>query len=125
MASLNEIVKEVVSSYASGGLNLRTYPLSNEEKGIYAVNVIDWPQHRRPVGVVVLAHVEGDKVIIEEDLTDRRSPLVDALVAAGVAKEQIVLKYREDALTRELYKTSAFLSRTRAVLTPTPWRDLG
>lgn len=98
MATLNELVKEAVFSYASGGLNLRTYPLANEEQGVYAVNVIDWPQRHRPASVVVLARVEGDKVIIEEDLTDR--PLIDALVAAGVAKEQIILKYREDALTR-------------------------
>ena len=41
MASLASIVKEVVFSYASGGLNLRTFALSNEEQGVYGVNVID------------------------------------------------------------------------------------
>ncbi len=44
MASLTEVVREVVFSYASGGLNLRTYPLSNDDQQIYAVNVIDWPE---------------------------------------------------------------------------------
>ena len=95
MASLASIVKEVVFSYASGGLNLRTFALSNEEQGVYGVNVIDWPEHRRSAGVVVLARVEGDHVIIEEDLTDR--PLVDALVAAGISREQIILKFAEPA----------------------------
>jgi hypothetical protein len=94
MASLNEIVKEVVFSYASGGLNLRTYPLSNEEQQTYAVNVIDWPERHRPAAVVVLARVEGDQVIIEEDLTDR--PLVEALISAGVPRDRIVLKYAEE-----------------------------
>ena len=93
MASLASIVKEVVFSYASGGLNLRTYALSNEEQGVYGVNVIDWPERHRSAGVVVLARVEGEQVIIEEDLTDR--PLVEALVAAGIPREQIVLKYAE------------------------------
>jgi len=95
MASLASTVKEVVFSYASGGLNLRTFALSNEEQGVYGVNVIDWPERHRAAGVVVLARVEGEQVIIEEDLTDR--PLVDALVAAGIPRERIVLKYAEPA----------------------------
>ena len=90
MASLASIVKEVVFSYASGGLNLKTFALSNEEQGVYSVNVIDWPERHRPAGVVVMARVEGEQVIIEEDLTDR--PLIDALVDAGIPKEQIILK---------------------------------
>lgn len=98
MASLNDLVREVVFSYASGGLNLRTYPLSNEDQHIYAVNVIDWPERQRPAGVVVLARIEGDQVIIEEDLTDR--PLVEALVSAGVPREQIILKYAEGSAVR-------------------------
>lgn len=60
MASLANIVKEVVFSYASGGLNLRTFPLANEEQGVYGVNVIDWPERHRAAGVVVLARVEGE-----------------------------------------------------------------
>ena len=97
MASLNDMVRDVVFSYASLGLNLRTYALSNEEQHVYAVNVIDWPERHQPASVVVLARVEGDQVIIEEDLTDR--PLVDALVNAGISREQIVLKYAEQATT--------------------------
>ena len=93
MASLASIVKEVVFSYAAGGLNLRTFPLSNEEQGVFSVNVIDWPERHRSAAVVVLARVEGEQVIIEEDLTDR--PLVDALVSAGIPRENIVLKYAE------------------------------
>ncbi len=45
---------------------------------------------------MVMARVEGDKVIIEEDLTDR--PLVDALLQAGIAREQIVLAYAGDPI---------------------------
>jgi hypothetical protein len=93
MASLEDVVREVVFSYASDGLNLRTYPLSNEDQHIYAVNVIDWPERHLPAGVVVLARIEGEQVIIEEDLTDR--PLVEALVSAGIPREQITLKYAE------------------------------
>ena len=95
MVSLMKVVKEVVFSYASDGLNLRTYPLANEDQHIYAVNVIDWPERHNPAAVVVLARIEGNQVIIEEDLTDR--PLVEALVSAGIPREQIILKYAEGA----------------------------
>src|SRR5437016_7734057 len=95
MASLADVVKKVVFSYATGGLKLRTYALSNEQEGVYAVNVVDWPERHRPAGVVVLARIDGDQVIIEEDLTDR--PLVDALVSAGIPRNRIILKYAEDA----------------------------
>jgi hypothetical protein len=98
MALLTDVVKEVVFSYASGGLNLRTYPLSNEDQHVYAVNVIDWPERRRPAAVVVLVRVEGNQVIIEEDLTDR--PLVEALINAGIPREQIILKYAEGSAVK-------------------------
>jgi XisI protein len=88
MDTLAEVVKKVVFSYAVEGFNARTFALSNEEEKIYAVNVVDTGVHLRPAGVVVIARVEGDKVIIEDDLTDR--PLVDALVRAGIPREQIV-----------------------------------
>lgn len=93
MASLAETVKQVVFSYAAKGLNLRTYALANEEQGVYAVNVIDWPKRLRSAGVVVIARVEGDKVIVEEDLTDR--PLVEALARAGIPREKIVRAYTQ------------------------------
>jgi XisI protein len=95
MASLTDIVKEVIFSYASGGLNLHTYALSNEQERVYAVNVVDWPERHRPASVVALARVEGDNVIIEEDLTDR--PLVEALVQAGIDRGRIILKYAEES----------------------------
>jgi hypothetical protein len=95
MASLTDLVKEVVFGYATAGLKLRTFALSNEEQAAYAVIVVDWPERHRPAGVVVLTRVEGDQVIIEEDLTDR--PLVEALVNAGIPRERIVLKYAEES----------------------------
>lgn len=96
MDQLDEIVKKTVFWYAAGGTNLQTFPLANEERHTYAVTIIDTPVRRRPAGVVVMARVAGDKVIIEEDVTDR--PLVDALVANGVPREKIVLAYAGETL---------------------------
>lgn len=41
--------------------------------------------------VVVLARVVGDKVVIEEDNTDKK--LIDALRQRGIPREQIILAY--------------------------------
>lgn len=91
MDNLREIVRETVFSYAGGGINLHVYPFANEERQVYAVNIVDFPVRKRPAAVVVIARVEGDTVYIEEDLTDR--PLVDALVQAGIPREKIILTY--------------------------------
>lgn len=88
MDTLAEIVKKVVFSYAVEGFNARTFALSNEEEKVYAVTVVDIGVRLRPAGVVVIARVEGNRVIIEDDLTDR--PLIDALVSAGIPREQIL-----------------------------------
>jgi hypothetical protein len=49
---------------------------------------------------MVMAHIEGDVVIIDEDLTDR--PLVEALVRAGIPREKIVLAYTGEPLPAAL-----------------------
>jgi hypothetical protein len=42
----------------------------------------------------------GDKVVIEEDTTDR--PLVNELVRAGIPREQIICTYIGEKLPEEL-----------------------
>lgn len=95
MVSLAETVKKEVAWYASGGLNLKSFLLTDEEKQVYGVTVIDYPVHKRRAGVPVLARIVGDYVIIEEDNTDK--PLQDRLVAAGVPPEKIILAYAGEA----------------------------
>jgi hypothetical protein len=88
---IEQRVREVVLGYAGGGPNILIYPVENAAKKVYAVIIIDHPLRKQPAGVMVVARVVGNKVIIEEDLTDR--PLVDALIEAGIPREQIVLAY--------------------------------
>lgn len=96
MDSLANTVREVVFSYATGGLNLRAFPMVDEEHQVFAVTVVDYPVHRYAAGIVVMARIEGDTVLIEEDRTDR--PLLDALIAAGIPREKIVLAYAGEAV---------------------------
>lgn len=91
MDTLKTIVRDAVFWYAGGGINIRMYPLFNDDLGVYAVTMVDFPERKHAAQVVVQARLEGEIVIIEEDTTDR--PLVDRLVAAGIPRERIVLAY--------------------------------
>lgn len=99
MDTLQEMVKQAVFGYAGGGSNLLTFPMLNEEYQVYAVTIIDYPIHKRDAGILVMARIDGDQVIVEEDTTDR--PLLDALIQAGVPREKIVLAYAGEAVPTE------------------------
>jgi hypothetical protein len=96
MTELIDIVREEVIEYASDGvgINLRLFPICDEKRLIYAVNAVDYPQYDTFAGVVVLARIVGDKVVIEHDGTDK--PLFDALLGRGIPREKIVLAYANE-----------------------------
>jgi hypothetical protein len=96
MDSLNEILKREMKWYAGPGLNSLAYLLSDDDAQIYAVNAFEYPIHDLPAGIVVMARIVGDTIIIEEDATDK--PLVHRLEAAGIPREKIVLAYAGEAL---------------------------
>lgn len=98
MENLVAIVQEEVEKYAGNGEggNLRLYPLHNEGKQTFAVTAVDYPRHRTPASVVVMARVVGEWVIIEDDKTDK--PLFRALMQRGVPRSQIILAYDGEAI---------------------------
>jgi hypothetical protein len=63
MAQLNEIVRETVFWYAGGGFNNKTFKLANEQEQVYAVNIVDTVPRQEAASVVVIARVDGDRVI--------------------------------------------------------------
>jgi hypothetical protein len=89
--SLKTLLKEEIAWYAAGGTNLRTFLLSNEDEAVYAVNIVDSPKRHQMAGVVVLARLQGDQIIIEEDSTDK--PLYKRLMERGIPREQLILTY--------------------------------
>lgn len=93
MDELIQIVRTEVRKYAGSGrgANIRLFPLLDDENHTYAVNAVDYPTRKEVAGVVVMARVMDDKVIIEEDMTDKK--LVDALLQRGIPRDQIVLAY--------------------------------
>jgi hypothetical protein len=96
MDRIIDIVREEVIKYAGGGIggNIRLFPVCDDIRHIYTVNAVDYPNYRELAGVVVLARIVGDKVVIEHDATDK--PLLEALMARGIPREQIILAYASE-----------------------------
>jgi hypothetical protein len=101
MDNLLDITREEVRKYASNGRggNILLFPLLDDERQTYAVVDVDYPTRKDYAGVVVFARVVGEKVVIEEDTTDKK--LVDALLQRGIPRAQIVLAY-EGEITPDL-----------------------
>lgn len=100
-SSLAELVKKSVFAYAGGGINLKTFPMANEEKQVYAVLIIDTPIHKQDAGIMVMARVEGDYVIVEEDTTG--DPFFHVLLQHGIPRDKIILAYRSEPLPQATY----------------------
>lgn len=91
MAGLNETVRENVFWYAADNDLVKTFKFVNEAETAFAVNLLDTQDRKKNAMVAVIARVQGDYVIIEEDLTDK--PLVERLVAAGIPRDKIICAY--------------------------------
>ncbi len=102
MGSLNNILREEVEKYAAGGrgANVLTFAFADEAHHAYSVVLVDYPKRQHTALVAVLARLVGDKIIIEEDNTDK--PLLDALLQRGIPREQILLAYNGDIIPEEL-----------------------
>ncbi len=87
------IVQHEVEDYAVSGFNMALYAVSDHPRQIFTVIVIPEYDARKKIdlGIVVMARVVGNTVIIDEDTTDR--PLYKELIRAGIPREQIVLAY--------------------------------
>jgi hypothetical protein len=88
---MNAILKAAMSDYAVSGLNGVSYLMQAEHEAAYAVITIGKFAGKRFTNMGLVAHVENELIIIEHDINDK--PLVDALVQAGIPREQIVLAY--------------------------------
>jgi hypothetical protein len=101
MATLKDILKEEVQEYVGSGrgANLLLFPLADPEFRVYGV-VVDYPKRQYRTDILILARMVGDKIIIEEDNTNK--PLLAALLQRGVPRDQIVLAYQNEVIPEEL-----------------------
>lgn len=97
---LTAIVAHQVADYADADdWQARSFFIADLERQIFAVIGIPDLPRPFPARVDVMARLVGDKVLIEEDTTDR--PLYEALVRAGIPRENIICIYRGETLPTE------------------------
>jgi len=94
---LQRILQHEMEQYAAHSLTATLYSIFDNEQQRYAI--VSLPNLPRPFPsrVVLMARIENETIIIEEDITDK--PLVDALmVNSNIPREQIVLAYAGEML---------------------------
>lgn len=94
--ALKQIVLEEASKYAGKLVNGSSYLLTDDIRGIYAVVDIATYKAQRAVGLGLVVQLADAHVVIEHD--PNSEPFVDALIEAGVPRNQIVLAYAGETL---------------------------
>lgn len=94
MENLKDVLEIEMTKYAGEGFNGHSYLTINESDCVYALVTIAEFKSKRIVDATMVAHLQGQKIIIEKDLTNK--PLVDALIQAGVPEDQIELRYLDE-----------------------------
>jgi hypothetical protein len=84
-----DIVQETIQGYTGEGLNGYAYLTSDEARTLFTVVVVAQVGGERIVETSLIVRLAEDKVVIEYD--DNNKPLIEALVQAGVQRDQIIL----------------------------------
>lgn len=100
VADLVTTVQREVEDFELPTLLGTSYAISDTTRQRYTVLVVPDSSHKFDAGITVLTRVVDDKVIIDEDLTDR--PLWKELVRAGIPREQIILAYAGEQVPEQV-----------------------
>jgi hypothetical protein len=95
MAKLKQTLHKVLQDYAGKALNGHLYLTSNEDESLFTITSIANVRGETVIETGIVARLEYETIVIERDISNK--PLVDALVQAGVPREQIVLAYAGEA----------------------------
>lgn len=88
-------VQHEVADYVRPSPNATAFFVENAEQHVFAVLSVPTNDPQK-TSVVVMARVIDNLVLIESDKTNK--PLVEALLQAGVPREQIVLVYEGEQI---------------------------
>lgn len=94
--TLKQILLEELKAYTGQGLNAFSYLTENEAEQLYTVVDIANLKGKRLVSTVLIARIAGNQIIIELDHNNKE--LADALIARGVAENQIIRAYQGEAI---------------------------
>jgi hypothetical protein len=91
MDSLTDTLVAVMAGYAGPDLNGESFLTHSEDGNMLTVISIGDMRGAHFAVTNLVARLVGSQIVIEHDINNK--PLVDALVAAGVPREHILLAY--------------------------------
>ena len=91
MDQLIDTLKRTLLGYTGKALNGYSILTSSSDERVFTVVTVGYLPHERIVDADLIVQIIGEKFVIEHDANDK--PLVDALIQAGVPREQIILAY--------------------------------
>ncbi|MCC6613053.1 MAG: XisI protein [Anaerolineae bacterium] len=92
MDSLSRIVRETLEAYAVEGENFDSYlAVTADERLFSVIDIVRAPANERSIVTSSVVRLVGNRIVIEYD--DNSEPIVDALLDAGIPREQIILAY--------------------------------
>ena len=96
MDTLREVLQRVLAGYAGEMLNGLSYLTVNADRTVFVVVGLGYIGDRHFVDTSVVARLTQSTIVVEYDVNNK--PLLDALLAAGIARNQIVLAYAGESV---------------------------
>ncbi|MGH2410700.1 MAG: hypothetical protein ACRDGS_10070, partial [Chloroflexota bacterium] len=91
MATLSETLRQVLSSYAGEMLNGYSYLTTNADGTVFVIIGLGSIGDQHFVDTSLVARLTGTTIVIEYDTNNK--PLIEALLADGIPRDQIILAY--------------------------------
>ncbi len=97
MATISDTLAIAMAGYAGHDLNGESFLTCNEDRTVMSVISVGELRGQHFAVTSLLARVVDGTIVVEQDINDK--PLVDALVAAGIPRRQIILTYAGESLS--------------------------
>ena len=91
MDTLSETLQRVLTGYAGDMLNGHSYLTTNVDETVFVIIGLGYIGDRHFVDTSLVARLVHNTIVIEYDVNNK--PLIEALLAAGIPRNQIVLAY--------------------------------
>lgn len=86
-----DILKEALAGYAKAPAGEKSYITQSLDGDVMSVVDVYTFQGHRYADTSLIVSLTGEYIVVERDMNNK--PLVDALVQAGIPREQIILAY--------------------------------
>ena len=96
MATLKEILLSCLNEYLGEGLNGFSELTQNLDQTLFIVRATGFRKEERFSFDALIVRIIAEKIVIEEDRNS--DPLYEALVQAGIPREQIILAYAGESI---------------------------